>query len=55
MLTVRVPARTELPRETAWDGDRPSAAGSPAGELADLYAAILVVVPLVLLLRWLWP
>ena len=25
------------------------------GELADLYAAIVVVVPLAFFLRWLWP
>jgi hypothetical protein len=61
MATLRMPARsrgegtpagTRPPRATLPDEARH--AGLLEGELLDLYAAILIVVPLALFLRSLW-
>lgn len=62
MLTVRFPSRPRgSGKETAHgQADHVGNHGAhttdgPAAELADLYSAITIAVPLALLLRWLWP
>jgi hypothetical protein len=60
MITMRMPTRPQAERTVA-DGkshpvpphDEPNA-GLLEGELLDLYAAILIVVPLALFLKSLW-
>jgi len=44
----------QLPKAARRVSDKP-ARGPLEGELADLYVAILIVVPLALFLRSLWP
>ena len=46
-------ATNQLPTHEAEPRDRPILGLD--GELADLYSAIAVVVPLAFFLRWLWP
>ncbi|MCX7361977.1 MAG: hypothetical protein NTV97_08950 [Alphaproteobacteria bacterium] len=46
-------ASTHLPQHDSEQRERPVMGLD--GELADLYSAVLVVVPLAFLLRWLWP
>lgn len=61
MLIARLPTR---PRGSAQAGGGPvdhesgheiHAPQGPGTELADLYSAIVIAVPLAFLLKWLWP
>jgi hypothetical protein len=62
MTTVRLPSRARaVLRHTASVEDHdmaqhePQVPAGPSAELADLYAAIMIAVPLALFLKWLWP
>ena len=62
MLAVRFPARPRgSARETSQgaaeheSGHDAHGTDGPATELADLYSAIMIAVPLAFLLKWLWP
>ncbi len=61
MLAVRLPTQSQgstvetIRVPVPESAETSNGSDAPAAELLDLYAAVAVVVPLALLLRWMWP